>query len=199
MTASARPRTPNHDSASGPRLKTDAELVAACLVGDAMSERALYDRHLEALHRLAFRLCGDPDMAADITQEAFIRAFAALHQFRGEAALRTWLTSILLQVAGDVMRKGRWLRDRTGDLDARIPSPPGAPRDSDLAAHLDAAIAALPDKLRVVLVMHDVEGFKHIEIAAAVGIPTGTSKARLTSARAKLRAALANQWRDRTL
>jgi RNA polymerase sigma-70 factor (ECF subfamily) len=198
MTASARPSTLNHD-ASAARVKTEAELVAACLAGDAMSERALYDQHLEALHRLAFRLCGDPDMAADITQEAFIRAFAGLHQFRGAAALRTWLTSILLQATGEIMRKGRWLRDRTGDLDARIPSPPGPPRDTELASHLDAAIAALPDTLRAVLVMHDVEGFTHVEIGAAIGIPTGTSKARLTSARVKLRTALANHWRDRTL
>ena len=72
-------------------------------------------------------------------------------------------------------------------------------QDADLAAHVDAAIAALSDKLRVVVVMHDVEGFTHLEIATALRIPTGTSKGRLADARTKLRAALANHWKDRML
>jgi RNA polymerase sigma-70 factor, ECF subfamily len=199
MTASARESTLPLDSASAPQPNADAQLVAACLAGVAAAERALYDLHVDALHRAAFRLCSDPDITEDIIQEAFVLAFAGLSQFRGESSLRTWLISILVSVAGKTMRKGRWLRDHASDLNDRIPLPAEMLRDRDLAAHLAAAIAALPDKLRVVVVMHDVEGFTHIEIGAALGIRTGSSKARLSRARARLRAALAHHWEDRTL
>ena len=199
MTASVRRSTVVHDSASSPRVRTDAELVEACLAGDAAAERALYQQHADTLHRVAFRLCGDPDVAADITQEAFVQAFARLSQFRAESTLRTWLIAILVSAAGKTLRKGRWLRDRSTDLNERIPQPPGSSHDADLAAHVNAAIAALSDKLRVVVVMHDVEGFTHLEIAIALRIPTGTSKGRLADARTKLRAALAKHWKDRML
>jgi len=199
MTAFLRRSTLIQDSISAPRVSTDAELVAACLARSAEAERALYQRHAEALHRVAIRLCGDPDTADDITQEALARAFARLSQFRGDSELRAWLTAILISTAGKTMRKGRWLRTRTTDLDEQMPLPVGSPPDLDLATHVNAAIAALSDKLRVVVVMHDVEGFTHLEIAAALRIPTGTSKGRLADARAKLRAALANHWKDRLL
>ena len=147
---------------------------------------------------MAFQLCGDVDMAADIVQDAFAAAFAQLGKFRGDATLRTWLVAITISCAGRVMRRGRWLWSRTVDLHDRIPTPASS-AELDLAPRLDAAIAGLSDKLRVVVVMHDVEGFTHEEIAVALGIPTGTSKARLSDARAKLRVALAPHWKDRTL
>jgi len=199
MTASVERTALTLDPAPPPRLNTDAELVSACVAGNPAAERALYQRHADTLHKLAFRLCGDLDTADDITQETFVIAFARLSQFRGEAALRTWLTVILVSTAGKVLRKGKWLRTRSVDLDDRIAAPTGPPPNHELARHVDTAIAGLSDKLRVVLVMHDVEGFTHVEIAAALRIPTGTSKARLSDARAKLRSVLANHWEDRTL
>src|SRR5580658_6731831 len=99
MTASIRHSTLVHDSASTPRLSTDAELVEACLAGDAAAERTLYQRHADML-------CGDPDTAADITQEAFVQAFVRLSQFRGESTLRTWLIAILVSAAGKTLRRG---------------------------------------------------------------------------------------------
>jgi RNA polymerase sigma-70 factor (ECF subfamily) len=168
----------------------DSELVAACLKGDAAAERALYDAHVEALYRTAFRMCGgDRDVADDIIQEAFVRAFRRLDQFRGESTLRTWLTSIVVSSACRVLKRGSWLRNKSTELTEHIADGHKG-SDPDLGALLDAAIAKLPAKLHVVFVMHDMEGYTHIDISTALGIPVGTSKARLHDARIKLRASL---------
>ncbi|HTR77070.1 MAG TPA: RNA polymerase sigma factor [Gemmatimonadaceae bacterium] len=173
------------------------ELVRRVLAGDPAAEDALYAGHVETMRRIAFQLCGDPDLTADIVQDAFVEAFSHLGQFRGEAALRSWLVAITIRCAGRIMRRGSWLRTRAVALHDQIPAAPRA-TELDLARHLDAAVARLSDKLRVVVVMHDIEGYTHAEIGAVLGIPAGTSKARLSDARAKLRAALEPHWKDRS-
>jgi RNA polymerase sigma-70 factor, ECF subfamily len=178
------------------RAEHDRKLVAACLAGDPRAERTLYDAHFDAVYQCAFRLCGDPDTAADITQEAFVRGFANLGQFRGDAALRTWLMAIAVSAAGMLDRKGRGLRSRLEPLHDQITFNSGERLGPDVIADVMAAIARLAEKLRVVFVMHDVEGFTHEEIAAALEIPTGTSKTRLSDARAKLRVSLADHGKD---
>ena len=173
---------------------TDRQLVARCLAGDVTAERALYDAHVERIYRLAYRMAGDGDLAADFTQETFIRAFQRLEQFRGESSLATWLHTIAVSVALNGMRKVKRLRTRTDTMDAIADMPAAgtfAGLTADLRARLHAAIDALSEKLRPVFVMHDVEGYTHEEIAGTLGIPVGTSKARLFDARARLRLALA--------
>ena len=172
---------------------TDQQLVARCLAGDRSAERALYDAHVDRVFRLAFRLAGDADLAQDFTQETFIRAFDRLGQYRGDASLATWLHTIATSVSLNGMRSVTRLRTRSAPVEelADLPSRhiPTAPHD--LRERLHAAIDGLSAKLRPVFVMHDVEGYTHDEIGTALGIPVGTSKARLFDARAKLRAALA--------
>jgi RNA polymerase sigma-70 factor (ECF subfamily) len=154
----------------------------------------LYDAHVAALYRTALRMCGgDSDVAEDITQEAFVRAFSRLSQFRGEATLRTWLTSIVISSASRVMSRGSWLRNNSVQITDQI-ADDARQVDADLAARLDAAIARLTPKLHVVFVMHDMQGYTHTDISGALGIPVGTSKARLHNARTKLRAALAREY-----
>lgn len=154
----------------------------------------MYDAHVERIYRLMHRMAGDGDLAADFTQETFIRAFQRLEQFRGDASLATWLHTIAVSVALNGMRKVKRLRVRTDTMDS-IAELPGTGHHtgltSDLRARLHAAIDALSEKLRPVFVMHDVEGYTHDEIAGTLGIPVGTSKARLFDARARLRLALA--------
>ena len=172
---------------------TDQQLVARCLAGDRSAERALYDAHVDRVFRLAYRLAGDTDLAQDFTQETFIRAFDRLGQYRGDASLATWLHTIATSVSLNGMRSVTRLRTRSAPEDelSALParSTPQAPHD--LRERLHAAIGGLSAKLRPVFVMHDVEGYTHDEIGSALGIPVGTSKARLFDARAKLRAALA--------
>jgi RNA polymerase sigma-70 factor (ECF subfamily) len=169
---------------------TDAQLVARCLARDTAAERELYDRHVDRVYRLAHRLCGDADRASDCTQETFIRAFARLAQFRGDAALGTWLNTITVSVVLNAHRRERRFEHRREELDDSLPHQ-GAPiAPPDLRRRLYEAIDQLPDRLRPVFVMHDVEGYTHEEIGGTLGIPTGTSKARLSDARARLRVAL---------
>lgn len=174
-----------------PRL-LDRQLVVRCLAGEPAAERALYDAHVDRVYRLMHRMAGDSDLAADFTQETFIRAFSRLDQFRGDASLATWLHTIAVSVALNGIRKVRRIHGRTDTLD----DAPGlavepAGFTADLKARLHTAIDALSAKLRPVFVMHDIEGYTHEEIAGTLGIPVGTSKARLFDARAKLRLALA--------
>ena len=174
-----------------PRV-ADRQLVTRCLAGDALAERALYDAHVERIYRLMHRMAGDSDLAEDFTQEAFIRAFERLEQFRGDSSLATWLHTIAVSVALNGLRKVRRIGGRVENIDD-APVLAVEPRGftGDLKVRLNSAIDALSEKLRPVFLMHDLEGYTHEEIAGSLGIPVGTSKARLFDARAKLRLALA--------
>jgi RNA polymerase sigma-70 factor (ECF subfamily) len=176
----------------------DLALVAAIQAGDPQAERQFYDRHVDRVYRLAYRVAGRADLADDFTQETFIRAFERLGSFRGEAALSTWLHRIALSVSYNGMRsQSRFDRsdslDMVGGGDEAVALPAtGAPAaDPDLRERLRSAIEALPAGCRSVFLMHDVEGFTHEEIGATLGVATGTSKAQLFRAREKLRGLLA--------
>ena len=177
----------------------DRTLIARVLAGDPTAERALYDAHVDRVFRLVYRMAGDRDRAQDYTQETFIRAFAKLGEFRGEAALSTWICSIAVSVALNGLRKVKRLRDREVELEVVEPGLPGASRpaaDPDLKERLAQAIDGLPEGYRTVFLMHDVEGYTHEEIGQALGVQSGTSKAQLFRARAKLRTALADFARE---
>jgi len=175
------------------------ELIAKVLAGDPEAERHLYDANVDRVYRLAYRMTGDADLAADYTQETFIRAFSRLAGFRGEAALSTWITSISISVIYNGQRKVKRLRQRETDLDDAAPVPTAnRAADPDLKERLASAVDALPEGYRTVFVMHDVEGYTHQEIGDALGIQEGTSKAQLSRARAKLRDALAAFAGDET-
>lgn len=171
----------------------ERELIARARDGDAAAERALYDAHVDRVYRLAYRLAGDDDLARDFTQEAFIRAFSRLDSFRGDSAFGTWLHRIATTVALNGLRKVKRFRRRETELeDAADQATRGRSAEPDLKTRLRQAIDGLPLGYRTVFVMHDVEGYTHEEIAGALGVEPGTSKAQLSRARAKLREALAD-------
>jgi len=127
----------------------------------------------------------------DFTQEAFVRAYQRLDQFRGEAAFSTWMHSITVSVALNGLRKLDRHRKRERSLEDAAPVAvvshgvePGV-RD-----RIEQAVNALPEIYRTVFLMHDLEGFNHGEIAKVLGVAEGTSKARLSRARSKLRETL---------
>lgn len=171
----------------------ERDLIGRVLAGDPTAERALYDAHVDRVFRLVYRMAGDLDRAQDYTQETFIRAFSRLRDFRGEAALSTWLGSIAISVTLNGLRKVRRLNQREVALDDVVPLG-RAPRQAepDLKARLAQAIDDLPEGYRAVFVMHDVEGYTHEEIASSLGVHPGTSKAQLFRARVRLREALAD-------
>lgn len=162
----------------------DRALVAAFL--RSRSERAfadLYERHTAALFRFAARLCGGPGPeAADIVQESWARAVERLDGFRWQSSLRTWLCGIVLNGWREASRRER----RRHDLALVDPPEPGAPEPA-MSDPLASAIQELPPGYREVLILHDVEGFTHVEIAREFGISEGTSKSQLHRARRALR------------
>jgi RNA polymerase sigma-70 factor (ECF subfamily) len=170
----------------------DRLLIARVQAGDASAERELYDAHVERVYRLVYRIAGDADQAQDYTQETFIRAFDRLGEFRGDAALGTWICSIAVSVALNGLRRGKRLRTREVALDeAGTAAVAERASEPDLRDRLAQAIDDLPEGYRVVFLMHDVEGYTHEEIGRTLGVQTGTSKAQLSRARAKLRRSLA--------
>ena len=171
----------------------DRELIARVRAGDPAAERALYDAHVDRVYRLSYRMAGDDDLARDFTQETFIRAFERLETFRGESAFSTWLHSIATTVALNGLRKLKRFRKRETDIEeADGVTTSRAHAEPDLKKRLAQAIDALPQGYRTVFLLHDVEGYTHEEIGAALAIESGTSKAQLSRARAKLRIALAD-------
>ena len=171
----------------------ERDLIKRVRAGDGSAERALYDAHVDRVYRLAYRLAGDDALAQDFTQETFIRAFQKLDTFRGDSALSTWLHAITTSVVLNGLRKVKRFRQREADIDdAHEIGTVHRQAEPDLKARLKKAIDELPEGYRTVFVMHDVEGYTHEEIGVALGVETGTSKAQLSRARAKLRVALAD-------
>ena len=177
-----------------PRGRVDErQLIARAAAGDEAAQRALYDAHVDRVYRLAYRLAGDEELAREFTQEAFIRAFSRLAEFRAESALSTWLHAITVSVSLNGLRKVKQHRTREAEFDEALTvSTTRREAEPDLKVRLKQAIEALPDGYRTVFVMHDVEGYTHEEIGTALGVQPGTSKAQLFRARAKLREALAD-------
>jgi len=175
-------------------------LIARVLRGDAEAERRLYERHVDRLFRLAYRMAGDATQAEDLTQDIFIRAFDRLADYRGDAPFGAWLHRVAVTVILSALRRRKRvqtvesLRDDLEGVGAAAPA-----GDPVLKRRLAIAVDGLDDPHRMVFVMHDVEGFTHQEIAAAMDTPVGTAKARLSRARAKLRAALGGPGPGREL
>lgn len=186
--AHARPGTATPGTAPPPH---DLEaLMARAMAGDPDARGALYETHVDRLYRVAFRMTGDDEMAREYVQQAFARAFQHLHTFRGDASFATWLHRVTVNVTLSGLRAARRSREMEQELEDGM----GAlPRDSDpmLRQRISEALHSLPESYRSVVIMHDVEGFTHDEIGRTLDIPTGTSKARLSRARARLRPLLA--------
>jgi RNA polymerase sigma-70 factor, ECF subfamily len=175
----------------------DHALIGRVATGDRGAARALYDRHAVRVYRLAYRMCGDRDLAGDHTQDVFVKVFRQLGQFRGESAFTTWLHRVTVTTCLNTLRKVKRFRTREVAIDAAAGQGSGeVERDPLLQAALSTAIDALPENLKVALVMHAIEGYTHGEIAAILGIAEGTSKSRVFEARAKLRESLAGHGKE---
>ena len=153
--------------------------VAAYLASrDEDAFRILYRQFSPRLYLLALRLTGRRVQDADdVLQETWIRACASLQRFRWESKLYTWLAGILVNCWRESRRK-LWVET---DALETVPIPPREPSD------VESLINALPERCRAVVVMHDIEGYTHDEIAAALGIASGTSKHQLHRGRTLLR------------
>ncbi|MES2859536.1 MAG: sigma-70 family RNA polymerase sigma factor [Pseudomonadota bacterium] len=167
----------------------DAALVRRAAGADVAAFEQLYRRHHRRVHGVIARLVGQAGARAeDLTQEAFVRAWQALPTFRFESAVSTWLHRLAVNTALMELRsrRSRPLQDDDEEaLDAL--STPDTSGHALLGRDLERAVATLPPRARAVLVLHDVEGWKHEEIAAELGMAVGSSKAQLHRARGLLR------------
>jgi RNA polymerase sigma-70 factor, ECF subfamily len=169
----------------------ESQLIARIIAGDRLAGRALYDTHAPRVYSLAYRLSGDAEKAREVTQDTFIRAFSRLSQFRGDAAFSTWLHRIVVSVVSNSRRTDvRFGREVTLD-EAQSVAFAAPESDPDLKECIARAIDGLSEAYRITLIMHDVEGYTHAEIAETLGVPEGTSKSRLSAARAQMRQHLA--------
>lgn len=165
--------------------------VASAQTGDVAAFERLYHGHAPRVMALCLRLTGDRPMAEELMQDAFVRAWERLRAFRGESAFATWMHRVtftaFLQATRSDRRRGAH-EEQSEDTDAlpsrSLSSDPGDRID------LERAIARLPKGARTAFVMHDVEGFKHEEIAALSGIAPATVRAQLHRARRLLMEAL---------
>lgn len=170
----------------------DVELARHAARGDMAAFERLYRRHAGRVHGVIVRMVGgNGARAEDLTQEAFVRAWQALPKFRFESAIATWLHRLAVNTALMELRSRR-SGPRFDDDDAALEHV--AVADSAQAGaqriELERAIAGLSPRARAVLVLHDIEGWKHQEIATELGMAVGSSKAQLHRARALLRAKL---------
>lgn len=154
--------------------------------GDTRAFERLYRGHSARVHGLARRMVGLEEADA-LTQDVFVRVWEKIGTFRGEAAFGTWIHRVAINVmlARQEVRKRD--RGRFEDDDAQVQTAPVAPRESESSIDLEAALASLPEGARRVFVLHDVEGYKHYEIAEMLEITVGTSKSQLHRARMLMR------------
>jgi RNA polymerase sigma-70 factor (ECF subfamily) len=161
----------------------DPQVVAAARAGEMPAFEKLVRRYQADVWRLSFHLIRDEDLASDITQEAFVRAYRNLKRYRGEARFTTWLFSIARNCAIDEMRRNQRrtrIRDR---FRAERPKPES---DVSLSIEIREAVAALDHELREPLVLIDMFGMSYSEVSGISGVPVGTIKSRMHRARSIL-------------
>jgi RNA polymerase sigma-70 factor (ECF subfamily) len=167
----------------GTGLDTDVALAAG---GDPSAFERLYRTHVARIHSLARRMLSDRD-ADEVTQDIFVRTWQKLGQFRGESAFSTWLHRLAINVVIERRRSFAIQRERLTDDPSALDMQTVPPARTDLAVDFEHAIEQLPPGAREIFVLHDVEGYKHREIAAMLEIASGTSKRQLHRARMLMR------------
>jgi RNA polymerase sigma-70 factor (ECF subfamily) len=183
---------PDNDPAAS-AADVDQALARSAAAGDTSAFEALYRRHAARVHGVVARLVGfDRARAEDLVQEAFVRAWQALPAYRFESAFGTWLHRLAVNTALMELRARRSRPQADGDDEAldHVGMPDSAGHATALSLDLERAVATLPPRARAVLVLYDVEGWKHEEIADALGMAVGSSKAQLHRARGLLRTRL---------
>jgi RNA polymerase sigma-70 factor (ECF subfamily) len=160
--------------------------VALAQAGDAQAFERLYRTHVTRIHSLVRRMVGGETDTDELVQDAFVRAWQRLGSFRGEAAFGTWLHRLTVNLVLNWV-KGAGRGRKLFDDDAALEFTAARGARPDLAMDLEDALGRLPKGARQIFVLHDVEGFRHEEIAGLLGITSGTSKAQLHRARMLMR------------
>src|SRR3954462_12554663 len=162
------------------------------IAGDERAMQRLWSQHAPHIDAVVRRLCGDPELAADVSQEVWMQIFRALPSYRGDSQFGTWAHRIAVNRTLNALRKTRRIASIETEVEEDSASVEMDTDRSFLAASIEEATQKLSPGARAVFVLHDVEGYTHEEIATELGITSGGSKSQLFKARAKLRKLLAH-------
>lgn len=179
----------------GIEASREVSWVARAQRGEEAAFEALFEAHKRRVYFICLRMVHDPAEAEDLTQEVFIKVFRKISTFRGEAAFSTWLQRLVLNEALSYLRKKRTQRmflEATGSSPEGSAGPEQGRNDSRLVGCVDRitlrrAIAELPPGYRTAFLLHDVEGYRHSEIARLMNWSVGNSKSLVFKARRRLR------------
>ncbi|MBV9851093.1 MAG: sigma-70 family RNA polymerase sigma factor [Armatimonadetes bacterium] len=191
----------------------DLALVDRCRRNDTAAFDEVVGRYKNKVYNYIYRMVGNTDDAEDLTQEVFVRMYTSLESFRRQASLHTWLFRIASNLCIDHFRRGKKARGAAYSLDEPPPGDGGEGsgghevadakyephrllEQQEMAEQIQQALGRLPEKLRTVLILHDIEDLPYEEIAQVVGCPLGTVKSRLFHARLQLRERLAGYIQD---
>ncbi len=178
------------------------DLVERAKAGDRPAFGQLVEVYQDKIYGYVSRMLGDPDEAEDVAQETFVRAYRSLPHFRGAASFHTWLYRIASNLAIDVARRNRRqstgdfsldepLESEEGDYEREIADESGSPEQltqrREMQELVRQAVAELPEKLRAVVVLYELQGESYEDIAEILGCPLGTVKSRLFNARSQLK------------
>jgi len=168
----------------------ETELVRNARQGDGNCFKRLFEINVNRIYAFCLRMAANPQLAEEITQDVFVKAWENLHKFRGESKFSTWLHSIAVNefLTQKRMQK-RFMQRFTSTDDVLKYDRHGEKPEVHFNTNIDLenAISSLPEQAKMVLILHDIEGYKHKEIAEMINIEVGTSKAHLHRARKILR------------
>jgi len=177
-----------------PTVGAEGDLILRVAQGDRAAFQALFARHESYVFWLVRRLAGSRVDADDLSQEVWLRVYSRARQFSGGEAFRGWLRTIVIRCCLDLRRRRHARGEDRVETTAGEP-PPTRPASALLRLDLERGLAALPEESRQVVVLHDVEGMGHAEIARALGISEEASRSRLSRARRNLRERLGGTTR----
>lgn len=167
-----------------------SDLIDRSREGDSGAMEALYTHFKISLFNLAYRYTYNTAAAEDLLQEVFIKVFTQLHTVKTNSTFVGWMYRIAVNTCLSYLRsQKKWIQRNVplDDVEAVLKSDASDSSESDLTAPLERAIQSLPNRLKSVFILHDVQGFKHHEVSQMLGCSVGTSKSHLFKARAKIR------------
>lgn len=182
---------PGDSSPGGETPTEETEWIRRAQQGDVAAFEPLYRAHVGRVHALCLRMLSDRSAAEELTQDTFVRAWERIDSFRWEASFGTWVYRIAVNQVLTAIRSQKRFTDKIRELAGRVVA--AAPTDAvsgEIDLDLERAVRELPEKARLVFLLHDVEGYKHSEIAEMMGLSSGTTKTHLHHARRKLRGML---------
>ena len=156
--------------------QADANLVQAVKQGDKKAYRQLYDKHIGRVYALCYRLTADKALAEDAAQEVFVQLWQKIENYRGDSKFTTWLHSVTSNVTISYLRKQKNWWQKMFSIEDSEAMQHSAESSTD-SVDLDAYVTRLPERARLVFVLHALEGYRHEEIANMLNMAVGSSKA----------------------